>query len=212
MKKDKFDGVLLVSGGLDSTVLAYKLLNEKKRIIPLFINYGQHCVSTEFDRLNLVLPKIMLKDLKIINISDIYELSTSKMINESNLWQDEINANELILPYRNLLILVVASSFAETLNIKKVYSAFINSNHAKEIDCTANFFNNTSSILKEVGNISLEMPFRNLSKYDVAKLGLYLKAPIEKTFSCQVNSQIPCGACPNCVDRIEAMEKILEEI
>ena len=41
--RSKFDGVLLASGGLDSTVLAYDLLSEGKSIVPLFLRYGQHC-------------------------------------------------------------------------------------------------------------------------------------------------------------------------
>ena len=40
---------------------------------------------------------------------------------------------------------------------------------------------------------------------------LELNAPIEITYSCQVNSDMPCGACPNCVDRINAINNILEE-
>ena len=53
----KFDGLLMASGGLDSTVLAYKLLSEGKKILPLFINYGQHFFATEEERLIEVLPK-----------------------------------------------------------------------------------------------------------------------------------------------------------
>lgn len=44
------------------------------------------------------------------------------------------------------------------------------------------------------------------TKTEVAKLGLELNAPIEITYSCQVNSDMPCGACPNCVDRINAIK------
>jgi 7-cyano-7-deazaguanine synthase len=55
------------------------------------------------------------------------------------------------------------------------------------------------------------MPFRNYSKYDVAKLGIDLNAPIGMTFSCQASSSIPCGACPNCVDRLDALKKIEQE-
>jgi 7-cyano-7-deazaguanine synthase len=44
----RFDAVLLASGGIDSTVLAYKLVSEGVSLIPLFIDYGQHCKDTEY--------------------------------------------------------------------------------------------------------------------------------------------------------------------
>lgn len=55
------------------------------------------------------------------------------------------------------------------------------------------------------------MPFRYKSKYEVAKLGIELDAPIGTTFSCQASAIIPCGACPNCVDRLEAIRQIEQE-
>ncbi|UTW70738.1 7-cyano-7-deazaguanine synthase [Anaerobacillus sp. HL2] len=49
-------------------------------------------------------------------------------------------AEDLYLPYRNLLFLSIAASVAQTLGINEVYSAFDNSNHAKEIDCSKRIF------------------------------------------------------------------------
>ena len=52
------EGVILVSGGLDSTTLMYLFENENINFIPLFINYGQHCVEKEFNTLQEVIPPI----------------------------------------------------------------------------------------------------------------------------------------------------------
>ena len=41
--ENNFDCLLLASGGMDSTVLAYKLAKENKNVVILFIDYGQHC-------------------------------------------------------------------------------------------------------------------------------------------------------------------------
>lgn len=63
-------------------------------------------------------------------------------------------------------------------------------------------------ILVEYGSVKINMPFRYYSKYEVAKLGLSLGVSIDKTFSCQASPTIPCGACPNCVDRLNALNQI----
>ena len=200
--------ILLCSGGVDSTTLAYWLIKKKINFIPLFIDYGQHCASTEYDTLINVLPIGIAKKVKRIQIRDIYEGSSSRLINEANLWEDSVSDKDLYLPYRNLLLLTIASSFAQSRGYMRIYAGFINSNHAKEIDCSAAFFNKLSKMLTEYGKVKIEMPFRNMSKVEVARLGLKLKAPIAKTYSCQAKAKVPCGACPNCVERLTAIESL----
>ena len=48
--------ILLASGGLDSTTVAYKLAADGIQFVPVFFDYGQHCVEIEWDRVNEVLP------------------------------------------------------------------------------------------------------------------------------------------------------------
>lgn len=210
--KNNYDGLLLASGGMDSTVLAYKLEKENKNIIILFIDYGQHCKEKEYKTLLEVIPKKYKENVRIIKIGDVYRESNSRMLVEANLWEDNVVAEDMYLPYRNILFISLASAYAQSMGIKDVYTAFINSNHAKEIDCSMEFFTKLESLLFEYGSIKINMPFREMTKTEVAKLGIELYAPIETTYSCQVNSETPCGACPNCVDRLNAMNNILGEI
>ncbi|AKD04366.1 7-cyano-7-deazaguanine synthase [Pontibacter korlensis] len=205
------DGVLLASGGLDSTTLAYWLLNEGIDFVPLFIKYGQHCAKTELETLKKVLPVSHANKIEIIDIQSVYQKSTSRFIKPANLWEEEVNADDLYIPYRNVLLLTIGATFAQTLGYSNVYSAFINSNHAKEIDCSNEFFQKMEDMLVDYGSVKIHMPFRYFSKYEVAKIGINLGAQIGYTFSCQASPEIPCGACPNCVDRLEALRKIETE-
>lgn len=179
-----YDGLLLASGGMDSTVLAYELEKEDKNLIILFIDYDQHCEKKEFETLLEVIPLKYKDNIKIIKIGDVYRESHSRMIVEANLWEDTMVAEDMYLPYRNILFISLAAAYSQSMGIKDVYTVFINSNHAKEIDCSMEFF---------------------------TKLENLLGAPIEKTYSCQVNSVTPCGACPNCVDRLTAINNVLGE-
>lgn len=206
-----YDGVLLASGGMDSTVLAYDLANQGKSIIILFLDYGQHCKDTEYNTLKKVVPDVYRNNIRVIKIGDIYKESKSRMIVEANLWKDTVVADDLYLPYRNLLFLSIASAYAQSISAQNVYSAFINSNHAKEIDCSMAFFMKLEGLLHEYGSIKINMPYREMSKREVARRGIKLGAPIAETYSCQVNSKTPCGACPNCVDKIDAINSLFEE-
>jgi 7-cyano-7-deazaguanine synthase len=208
LNQKSFDSLLMASGGMDSTVMAYWLWSKGKNVLPLFIDYGQHFKETELKSLRELLPKEFVNNIKVVNISDIYLGSTSRMIKEANLWEDDVVADDLYLPYRNLLFLSIAASVAQTQGITEIYSAFINSNHAKEIDCSKEFFDRLGSLLESYGPVNIQMPFRFFSKKDVADLGLSLGVPIAETFSCQASSSVHCGVCPNCIDRLSALNSL----
>lgn len=202
------DGILLASGGLDSTTLAYWLTAQGHAIAPLFVDYGQHCATTELETLKAVLDPPISRRLTVVNISDVYRGTNSRLIVEADLWHDEITGDDLYVPYRNLLLMSAAAAFAQAHGIGTVYAAFINSNHAKEIDCSASFFKNLLKVLADYGGIRVELPFRDKSKVDVVRIALEYDVPIGLTYSCQAGSSVPCGACPNCVDRLNALREV----
>jgi 7-cyano-7-deazaguanine synthase len=208
MSKTAINSVLLASGGMDSTTLAYWLQSRQIGFVPVFINYGQHCADTELKTLLQVLPEGYAAQAEVLNVSDVYRGCKSRLIDEPNLWRDEIQAEDLYLPYRNLLLLSIGAAYAQARNYSQLYAAFINSNHAKELDCSAEFFEKLSGVLLDYGSVEIKMPFREMSKYEVAKIGIKVKAPIAQTFSCQAAARVPCGACPNCVDRLEALRQL----
>jgi 7-cyano-7-deazaguanine synthase len=203
------DGVVLASGGLDSTTLIYWLAARGRFVIPLFLDYGQHCAEVERQTLVQVLPPHVATRIETLDISAIYQGSESRLITEANLWVDSVSSDDMYLPYRNLLFLSVGAAFAQSHKISRVYSAFINSNHAVEIDCSTEFFDRLSVMLSDYGGVKIEMPFRELTKYDVAVQAAELGVPIGLTYSCQISGSTPCGACPNCVERLEALDRLV---
>lgn len=200
--------VLLASGGLDSTTLAYWLVQQGEDFYPLFINYGQHCATKELATLRNVLPQSHRDRIASVDLSDVYRGTSSRLISEPDLWRDHVTHEDLHLPYRNLLLLTTAAAYAQARGMNAVYAAFINSNHALELDCSAAFFDTLHSLLTAYGSVEVRMPFRSMSKADVVRIGIEVGAPVAQTFSCQAQSTVPCGACPNCVDRLDALRQI----
>ncbi|MAM73716.1 7-cyano-7-deazaguanine synthase [uncultured Tistrella sp.] len=196
--------VVMVSGGLDSTTVCYLLTKMDIKIQPIFFDYGQHCVEIEWKNVNELLPPEVLRPERL-NISDIFIGSRSRMIREADLWRESVSDDDLYLPYRTMLFFAVAAARAQTLGILDVYSGFINSNHAKEIDCSTEFMNGLDELSRGVGAVRFHAPFRKNTKADVIRRALELNVPIGRTFSCQASSSFPCGACPNCVERLKAL-------
>lgn len=199
--------IVLTSGGLDSTTVAYFLAERGYRIQPVFFDYGQHCAEKEWELVNSVLPPGVLPPERNC-LTDLFRASKSRLIVEADLWHEEVEDDDLYIPYRTLLFFAAAAARAQTLGILCVYTGFINSNRAKEIDCTAEFMNQLDGLTAKVGPVRFASPFRYNSKAEVAQEALRLGVPIGRTFSCQAASARPCGACPNCVERLTALREM----
>lgn len=197
--------IILASGGLDSTTVAYSLEHEGVDVFPVFFDYGQHCVEMEWKRVNEVLPSKMRRPERC-DISDIFRDSSSRLIKEADLWRDSVTDDDLYVPYRTMLFFAAAAARAQTMGVLEVYTGFINSNHAKEIDCTAEFMNQLDGLIENIGPVRFTSPFRYSSKTEVVQEAVRLSVPIGRTYSCQAASDFPCGACPNCVERLHALE------
>lgn len=202
--------VVMVSGGLDSTTVCYRLVRDGTEVHPIFFDYGQHCAETEWAKIKEVLPHKALAAERL-NISDVFRGSRSRMIAEADLWKEAVSDDDLYVPYRTMLFFAVAAARAQTLKILDVYSGFINSNHAKEIDCSTAFMNGLEELSRGVGAVRFHAPFRERTKVDVLREALELGVPIGRTFSCQASSAFPCGACPNCVERLSALATLRDQ-
>lgn len=198
--------LLLASGGLDSTTVGYQLAGAGVDVVPIFFDYGQHCVDIEWSRVNEVLPGTMRKPERF-NLSDVFRDSQSRLIKEADLWIEEVHDEDLYIPYRTMLFFAAAAARAQTVGILDVYTGFINSNHAKENDCTVGFMNSLDALTTTIGPVRFHSPFRYSSKVDVAREAAKLGVPIGRTYSCQASAQFPCGACPNCVERLNALKE-----
>lgn len=196
---------VLASGGLDSTTLVYDLLAKGMKIRVIFINYGQHFYDTELSALKKVLPVEIFEDIKIIDISSAYTESRSPLIKRYDLWQTNVVDEMLYVPFRSLTMISAAMAYSQSIGVSQLYAAFIDSNHVKDIDATSFFLDSLIKTTDVYESVKLNLPLRNMTKLDVVKLGISVNAPIEKTYSCQINLEIPCGACPNCVDRATAI-------
>ncbi|MET2984800.1 7-cyano-7-deazaguanine synthase [Aureibaculum conchae] len=197
---------ILMSGGLDSTTLAYHLKNEKKiNIEGLFMDYGQPTSSEE-----LKTVRDIGNDLQI-NI---------RRVDLSTIWSNF--ENEGLDPYAaactetaNIFApILLAATFAYAAGSTKLYSAF----HATDVQLfssTVPVLKSQEKIMEEVSkkkgvNFQYALPFINYSKAQVIEIGHSLKVPFEKTLTCLNNdktSEGHCGECNPCKTRRKAFKE-----
>lgn len=208
MAKEKV--VVILSGGLDSTILTYYLKNKDYDVYTLSFNYGQkHNIELEkakttCDKLNIHHKIIDMKFMKEL-IGNFSALTSDKI--EVPTIQEVIGQAQPItyVPNRNMIMLAIATSYAESIGAEIVcFGAQKHDEYSGYWDTTQIFRDNMNKVnkLNREHQIQIKAPFVLLSKYDEVALGKQLKVPFEDTHTCYKGTN--CGTCPTCADRISA--------
>lgn len=227
------DSVAIVSGGLDSTVLVYDMLNAG--LIPhmLSFNYGQR------HKKELTFAKKTATKLGLRH--DIVDLSgLTKLISNSALTSDhkhaegndiievpdghyaEDNMKATVVPNRNMIMLSIAAGVAVNNSYKVVATGVHGGDHFIYPDCRPRFINAANAAVS-LGNAGfgafpnveenehpvevLHAPFLWKTKADIAYRALELGVPFNETWSCYKGGDIHCGKCGTCVERLEAIDE-----
>lgn len=218
---------LIYSGGLDSTVLLYKLLEEGLHVHALSFQYGQKhgkelAAAKEITRdLNEVehylvsLPTTALRLSSPKLPSNIYKRlfggssQTDTNIDVPEGHYAEESMKQTIVPNRNMVMLSVAAAYCISQCVDPLYYAAHSGDHAIYPDCRPPFVDAIQSCFNEAswaGLPKLVAPFLDKTKADIVKLGHELLVPFEKTWSCYKGNDLHCGKCGTCVERQEAFE------
>lgn len=212
MKKEKIVSVL--SGGLDSTILTYKLVNDygPDNVVALSFNYGQK-QGIELEKASLTCKKLGIQH-KIIDISFLGEIVSPVCANIKGTNVDMPTIQDVLgdpqpptyVPYRNMILNSIAFSFAESNDCIAVYSGLQIHDEYGYWDTSRMFIDRMNSVsqLNRQHNITFEAPFAEMSKKDEIKIGLELNVPFEDSMTCyNPTDDIACGKCPSCSERIQ---------
>lgn len=210
--------VALLSGGMDSTVLAYSLHQSlrfrSERPDPLHflsINYGQrHKKELEFAKRTAA---VLGAPHTVVELSAIQQLLAGSSLTSPDIEVPEghytaITMKATVVPNRNMIMLAVAAGYAVSRELEAVACAVHAGDHAIYPDCRPGFITALRAAI-EIGNEGfgsprLLAPFVEQSKADIAARGALLGVPWADTWSCYKGGEIHCGKCGTCVERREA--------
>lgn len=202
--------VLVYSGGLDSTVLMYGLLNDGYEVLALGVNYGQrHRKELSAAR---TLAGIRGVPLQVADLSSLRHLLAGSSQTDDSVQVPEghyaaENMKLTVVPNRNMIMLAVAAGYAMSVGAGSVAYAAHAGDHAIYPDCRPEFADAVAQAvaLADWRRVELLRPFVGMTKTQVASLGRGLGVPFELTWSCYKGGDVHCGKCGTCVERREAL-------
>ena len=200
------DACVLVSGGIESSVLLSDALGRYDHVTPVYIRNHLRWEDTEiFCLKNFVrsLRQSHLKPLVILDLTmrDLYEAHWS--ITGIKIPSGKSPDDSVYLPGRNIVFLSKAACFAAIKGISSIEIGVLRGNPFS--DSTKLFFKKMSEVLSLGLNAAIEVkaPFHKLKKEEVITMGK--KLPLELTFSClNPKGYEHCGDCNKCVERKKA--------
>ncbi len=213
--------VLIYSGGMDSTTLLYKLLQDKYNVYLLTFDYNQKHkkeIQAAKETIKFLKTSNLAQNIiehNVIDISSINALVNASSLTSNNFevpeghYADE-NMKLTVVPNRNMIFLSIAIGYAVNVQAGSVCYAAHSGDHAIYPDCRPDFVEKMKNVAKIANYQSIDIltPFISLTKGEILEIGLSLKLPVDysKTWTCYKGKEKACGKCGACVERLEAFE------
>lgn len=220
MNKDnnvKTGVIVPISGGMDSTVLLHYAAANFDNVYAISFDYGQrHKKELECAeyQINVIREG---DDERNVCFNTIVNLPFFNLIKGSALLSRDIavaKARDVMgdpqnlnyVPFRNMMLLSIACSFAESLNATTVYHG------AAQADSVAGFWDGAPEFLTAINNITdlnrrnkikVEAPLINKSKKEIIEMGIELGVDFNRTWTCYEGLEQACGECTACSLRLQ---------
>lgn len=208
--------IILLSGGLDSTVaLAHARKNSRVKLALCF-DYGQRAASRELKAAEKIASGYRIPH-KIIRLPWLKRLGGSALTDrgetiphDTDLTGEgaERSAAAVWVPGRNTLFISIALAHAEALKCERIVAGFNHEEGRTFPDNSAEYTTTVNEMLAEAthGAVALECPLAAMDKAEIVALGRRLRAPVEEVWPCYEGRRSMCMKCESCRRFVRALK------
>lgn len=217
MSKKSNKALVLLSGGLDSSVVLSVCQEKGYDIYAISFDYGQrhkveleyakfqatffNCISHEVFKMEFYGGSALTDDIKVPKNRDSHSMSKDIPVT--------------YVPSRNIVFLSFASGYAECHDIDNIFIGVNAIDYSGYPDCRKNFIDNFEKLINkstkkglEGSKFKINTPLINLSKKDIIKLGHKNGVDFSMTSSCySPKLKKNCGVCDSCLLRKQGFEE-----
>lgn len=217
MSKKSNKALVLLSGGLDSSVVLSVCQDKGYDIYAISFDYGQrhkveleyakfqatffNCISHQVFKMEFYGGSALTDDIKVPKNRDSHSMSKDIPVT--------------YVPSRNIVFLSFASGYAECHDIDNIFIGVNAIDYSGYPDCRKNFIDNFEKLINkstkkglEGSKFKINTPLINLSKKDIIKLGHKNGVDFSMTSSCySPKLKKNCGVCDSCLLRKQGFEE-----
>lgn len=197
--------VLLLSGGLDSTV-ALAMHSNPSDVTALTIDYGQRNRQREITAAIKIAQHYNCRQHTVIRVDPIL-FAGSALTSDGALPDQPATAPDATyVPARNTVLLALAAARAESIGAKQIIIGANADDAAGYPDCRADYLEAFRDVLQAgtVGHVWVSAPLLDTRKAEILQIARQLDVPIGLTWSCYEGLAAgPCGRCGACKLREE---------
>jgi len=198
--------------------LAYAL-SRGYDVTPLTVRYGQRH-SRELESARRVVEHYGLKGHVVMDL-DLRAFTGSALTSARIGVPERESASDIgegipvtYVPARNIIFLSVAAGLCETIGGEAIFIGANAIDYSGYPDCRPEFFEafeRTLSVGTKAGveghAPKVHAPILRMTKAEIVRLGMDLKAPLELTWSCYQGGEKACGRCDSCLLRLKGFEE-----
>ncbi|MFA4860334.1 7-cyano-7-deazaguanine synthase QueC [Methanoregula sp.] len=208
--------VCLLSGGMDSSTLAYVAKSKGYEILALHLNYGQRTENKERACAKKIAGLLEAREFLELDVGYFTRFGASSLTDKTIAVEEfdpaRAHVPNTYVPFRNANLLSIATSFAEAKGADAIFIGVQSLDYSGYPDCRPAFIEAFQNVInlgtKDSTKITLYTPFISMTKTDILREGQKLGVPYEYTWSCYRNEGKACGTCGSCHFRMEAFAAI----
>jgi 7-cyano-7-deazaguanine synthase len=188
------DATLLLSGGIDSTAIAYW----KRPRVAITVDYGQAAAVAEIQAASRVAAELKIVhevvhlDLAAFGAGTLIGKQPSHVASTPEWW-----------PFRNQLLVTVAGMAAIRNDCSEVWIGTVASDGQRHSDGTLPFVQSLSRLMElQEGSIRLVAPALNIASVKLVQLAGISAEDLALCHSCHTGP-LACGTCAGCLKATE---------
>lgn len=186
---------ILLSGGLDSTALAYWLRPK----LAITFDYGQVAASSELRAARAISRNLGI-GFREVTI-DIRKFGAGPM---AGLAPSPLASNPEWWPFRNQILITLAAGIAIQEKLDELLIGTVRSD-SEYADGSEQFYNLIDNLIQmQEGHLRVRAPAIRLSTIELIKLAGVPRSLLAWSYSCST-SQTPCQKCRSCLKQIQAL-------
>lgn len=199
MKNSK--SIILLSGGLDSTVSAAIAVRKTAPLYAFTYDYGQRAARMEI-KASRAISRYFKIPHKVIKIPFFREFNTLALLSskKKKSVRKFLTVDNVWIPNRNGLFVNVAACYAEYYGAELIITGF-NREEARQFpDNRPQFIAavNHALMYGTRNKVKVRSFVSDYTKKQIYKTGIRYHAPLEYIYSCYLGEKEMCGACSSC--------------